>query len=57
MQDKHNLLKNIRIFIVSLTLSIVGIQFSRSISPLAVVDDSSIFLAWLPLCVMFSVLF
>ena len=57
MQDKHNLLKNIRIFIFSLTLSIVGIQFSRSISPLAVVDDSSIFLAWLPLCVMFSVLF
>lgn len=56
MPVKHNGLKNIRIFALALTLSIVAIQFSRIISPLAIVDASYIYLAWLPLCVMLAVL-
>ncbi|CBG89557.1 bifunctional diguanylate cyclase/phosphodiesterase [Citrobacter rodentium] len=56
MPVKHNLINNIRIFALAITLSIIAIQFSRFISPLAAVDSSYIYLSWLPLCVMFAVL-
>ncbi|XPE23405.1 hypothetical protein ACNKHM_21455 [Shigella sonnei] len=35
----------------------VLIQLSRLISPLAVIHSNYIFLAWMPLCVMLSILF
>lgn len=57
MPVKHNMLKNIRKFSLALALTVIAIQFSRLISPLAVVDSSAIYLAWLPLCVIYSVLF
>lgn len=56
MPVKHNLFDNIRIFAIALILSIAAIQFSRFITPLATVDSSLIYLSWLPLCVMLSVL-
>ncbi len=56
MPVKHNLINNIRIFALAITLSIAAIQFSRLISPLAIVDASYIYLSWLPLCVMLAIL-
>lgn len=57
MPDKYNLLKNIKIFLLALCLTVPAILVSRAISPRATIDSSYIFLAWLPLCVMFAVLF
>lgn len=56
MPVTRNLINNIRIFSLAIVLSIVAIQFSRLISPLAIVDSSSIYLSWLPLCVLLSVM-
>ncbi|ONF76648.1 hypothetical protein BXA16_16435 [Salmonella enterica subsp. enterica serovar Typhimurium] len=57
MPDKCNVLKNIKIFLLAFCLTVPAILLSRLISPRATIDSSYIFLAWLPLCVMFSVLF
>ena len=54
---EHNLIKNIKIFTLAFTLTVVLIQLSRFISPLAIIHSSYIFLAWMPLCVMLSILF
>lgn len=54
---EHNLIKNIKIFTLAFTLTVVLIQLSRFISPLAVIHSSYIFLAWMPLCVMLSIVF
>ncbi|EOW5964911.1 sensor domain-containing phosphodiesterase [Escherichia coli] len=54
---EHNLIKNIKIFTLAFTLTVVLIQLSRLISPLAVIHSNYIFLAWMPLCVMLSILF
>lgn len=54
---EHNLIKNIKIFTLAFTLTVVFIQLSRLISPLAVIHSNYIFLAWMPLCVMLSILF
>ncbi len=54
---EHNLIKNIKIFTLSVTSTVVLIQLSRFISPLAIIHSSYIFLAWMPLCVMLSILF
>ncbi|ENZ0106450.1 MASE1 domain-containing protein, partial [Escherichia coli] len=54
---EHNLIKNIKIFTLAFTLTVVLIQLSRFISPLAIIHSSYIFLAWMPLCVMQSILF
>ncbi|HHO7636982.1 TPA: hypothetical protein ACRVVQ_002690, partial [Escherichia coli] len=51
---EHNLIKNIKIFTLAFTLTVVLIQLSRFISPLAIIHSSYIFLAWMPLCVMLS---
>ena len=53
---EHNLIKNIKIFTLAFTLTVVLIQLSRFISPLAIIHSSYIFLAWMPLCVMLSIL-
>ncbi|MXH09514.1 hypothetical protein GRW41_16010 [Escherichia coli] len=52
---EHNLIKNIKIFTLAFTLTVVLIQLSRFISPLAIIHSSYIFLAWMPLCVMLSI--
>lgn len=57
MSVEHNLIKNIKIFTLAFTLTVVLIQLSRLISPLAVIHSNYIFLAWMPLCVMLSILF
>ncbi|EAA8368678.1 sensor domain-containing phosphodiesterase [Salmonella enterica] len=57
MPDKCKLLENIKIFLLALSLTVPAILVSRVISPRATIDSSYIFLAWLPLCVMFAVLF
>ena len=54
---EHNLIKNIKIFTLAFTLTVVLIQLSRFISPLAIIHSSYIFLAWMQLCVMLSILF
>ncbi|HFX4209499.1 TPA: hypothetical protein ACIELV_001579, partial [Escherichia coli] len=46
---EHNLIKNIKIFTLAFTLTVVLIQLSRLISPLAVIHSNYIFLAWMPL--------
>ena len=56
MPAKRNLINNIRIFALAIVLSIAAIQFSRLISPLAIVDSSYIYLSWLPLCVLLSMM-
>ena len=56
MPPKHNLINNIRIFALAIVLSIAAIQFSRLISPRTIVDSSDIYLSWLPLCVLLSML-
>lgn len=57
MPVKRNLINNIRIFTLAIVLSIAAIQFSRLISPLAIIDSSYIYLSWLPLCVLLSMMF
>lgn len=56
MPPKRNLINNIRIFALAIVLSIAAIQFSRLISPRTIVDSSDIYLSWLPLCVLLSML-
>lgn len=49
MPDKYNVLKNIKIFLLALCLTVPAILVSRLISPRAIIDSNYIFLAWLPL--------
>ncbi|MGK9171998.1 EAL domain-containing protein [Yokenella regensburgei] len=54
MKVKMN--KNVRTFIIALIICLFIVPFSRIISPVAVVDSSPVYLTWLPLSIMFSVL-
>ncbi|WP_343710913.1 EAL domain-containing protein [Kosakonia radicincitans] len=47
----------IRKFLLALILCLVALSVSRFISPRAVVDSSTLFLAWLPLSVMLAIIF
>ncbi|QJT81816.1 EAL domain-containing protein [Kosakonia sp. MUSA4] len=47
----------IRKFLLALILCLVALPVSRFISPRAVVDASTLFLAWLPLSVMLAIIF
>lgn len=56
MPMKYNMIKNIKIFLLAFTLTVIFIQFSRFISPTAIINNCYIFLAWMPLCVMLGVI-
>lgn len=43
-------------FVLALSLSLIAIPFSRFISPRTVIDGNDIYLAWLPLSVMLSMI-
>lgn len=55
MKDKID--KKVRTFISALILCLIIVPVSGYISPVAVVDSSPVYLSWLPLSVMFSMLF
>ena len=44
-------------FIIALIMCLIAVPVSRYISPRAIIDSSNVYLAWLPLSVMFSMLF
>nr|WP_318384012.1 sensor domain-containing phosphodiesterase [uncultured Enterobacter sp.] len=54
---KIKIYNNLRVFLVAFILCLAAVSFSRYVSPRAIVDESDIFLAWLPLSVMLSVIF
>lgn len=54
---KIKLYDHARVFLLALFLCLAAVSFSRYISPRAVVDESDIFLAWLPLSAMLAIIF
>lgn len=47
---------NVKIFMIALLLCLVAVPLSRYISPRAMVNGHDVYLAWLPLSVMLSVI-
>lgn len=55
MMAKFNI--NIRKTLLALIVCLISIPLARFISPVAIVDGNEVFLAWLPLSMMYAVIF
>ncbi len=55
MIDNFNI--NIRKTLLALVVCLISIPIARFISPLTIVDGNQVFLAWLPLSMMYAVIF
>ena len=55
MIDNFNI--DIRKTFLALVVCLISIPLARFISPLAIVDGNQVFLAWLPLSMMYAVIF
>ncbi|MDY1036011.1 EAL domain-containing protein [Lelliottia sp. CFBP8978] len=54
---KSQLYNNLRLFILAQLLCLIMVPFSRYISPRAMLDNHSVYLAWLPLSFMLAIIF
>lgn len=54
---KNEIYRSVKIFLLALLLCLVTVPLSRYISPRAVIDGNEVYLAWLPLSVMLSLVF